>query len=136
MSKTDLHRELTKLGVSAPEKETQFLNEASLEGVVRWAKDEARRGRPPSSNVIVNKMRGGGLEGYGTLSDGPQAWYRQSGARWDWMQRNVPDADPIYAEAAILQLVCKKREPNPESVKALARQLEVEQAEYEKSCKG
>lgn len=130
----ELHRELTKLGVSAPEKETQFLSEAACAGVVRWAKDEAKKGRLPSSSVIVNKMRGGGLEGYGTLSDGPKAWYRSDPGRWRWMQQNLPDLeDFFYAEAAILQLVNRKQEPNSGNVKALAFQLSVEQDEHERS---
>lgn len=131
--KTELHTELVRLGVSSPEKETQFLTESAIAGVIRWTKDENKRGRQPSSSVIVNKLRGGGLEGYGTLSDGPRAWYRHSAGRWRWMQENVPDADPFYAEAAILQLVGKKREPNPDSVKALAFALEQDQEAYDKT---
>lgn len=131
----ELHKELTRLGVSAPEKETQHLSESAVAGVIRWTRDEGKAGRAPSSNVIVYKLRNGGLEGYGTLSDGPRAWYRISASRWRWMEQNLPDLeDFFYAEAAILQLVNRKQEPNPQAVKALAYQLAKEQAEHDALC--
>jgi hypothetical protein len=142
----ELHTELVRLGVSAPEKETQFLTVGAVAGVIRWTKDQNKQGRLPSSNAIVSKLRGGGLEGYGTLSDGPKAWYRSSVGRWRWMfgdQRPdgtytggklSEDIDPVYAEAAIISLIAQRREPSSNSVKALAFQLEREQAAYEEAC--
>lgn len=123
---------LIRLGVTAPEGWTDSLSDEAVAGVITWARDEGRRGKAPTSSQVALKLKYGGLEGYGLDGGDVRAWYRSSYGRQLWMDAQLPSSiDPVYAEAAIISLIAKNREPNSTTVKALAFQLEREQDEHE-----
>jgi hypothetical protein len=126
------HMALVRLGVDGPGRWTQGLTEEAVAGVIAWARDQAKAGKHPTSGQISMKLKNGGLTGYGLDRPDVQAWWRTSKGRWTWMQGHLEAKDdPYWAEAAVIELVSRKQEPNLEGVRAMAFQLEMEQQEYE-----
>lgn len=132
MDRNELLKELNGRYISDPEKLCEGLTDGAIEGTIRWWDHQRKMGKQVGSGLLAQRLKAGGMEGFGITPEPRDEWWRSSPKRWEWMERNLPDLpDFLYAEAAILQLVNKKQEPNPESVKALARRLEREQLEYE-----
>jgi hypothetical protein len=130
------HRQaLLRLGVDAPERWDEHSTEEGTEGVIRWAHHSNRQGKPPTAGQVCMKLKNGGLAGFGEEVADSRHWSRNSKLRYSWLELHLPNLDPIYTEAAILELARAKQEPSVESVKGLAMRLEREQMEYEESLR-
>lgn len=125
---------LRALGVTGAEPELRFLDEAAVDGVIRWAQDQNRKGRPADSSWIVAKLRQGGLTGYGTNTKPAQEWWTTQRGRDSWTDSQVPDLDPVYVGAAISSLLQAKREPTVELVRQYAEVCERQQREHGEAC--
>lgn len=134
MNRPEMMKGLRALGVDAPEIPCEQVGDEAVEGVLRWARDQNRKGRPADSGMIARKLMNGGLEGYGTVAEPAKQWWRTSGGREAWLERNVA-GNPIHAENAVVSLLQEKREPSLDLVRQYAELSERQQAEHDEKCR-
>lgn len=126
---------LLALGVDGPERACNEIDTDAVAGVLRWARDQNRKGNAPSSGQIVNKLKNGGLAGYGTQAEAPRPWWCTRLGRVRWIEGNVSDLDCQWAEVAVISLTQQKSEPTEELVREWALIAEKQQAEHDEVCR-
>lgn len=123
--------ELRIEGLERPESATQGLENDTILSTLSHFRAKRQAGEKIGLGLLVSWLKGGGVEEAPRKAD---EWWRTSQGRERYMDKHLIDSDdPFYFEAAIVEL---KDRANPERVRAMAFQLEMEQAEHDKLCQG